>query len=187
MLMRFPVPVFIVLVGCGEFPPEGEPVEVVSLLDNTEVELATAQVTWGETGIVLELTNNNGMDIQGFGIAQNDATCQSQEGSIDTSNLGCWTGEDCIGGDVSLDESTGFAVCHTVGTRSELYLDYVDNGIYRSIVDKENIVVNGQSTAFPDSSYEFKVTYYLLEADGRCWRWGLETAYYADQGCSNAN
>lgn len=188
MLTRLTAPALILLVGCAEFPPQGEAVEIVPLGDDNDEEVAAAQVSWGEEGITLSLTNTSGMNFQGFGIAQNDATCQQEEElSVNYSRLGCWTGEDCIGGDVSMDGTMVFSDCHAVGTRSELFLEYVQDGIREAILENNNSVINGQTTAFPDQSYEFKVTYYLLEEDGRCWRWGLDTEYYAEQGCSNAN
>lgn len=174
----------LLLWGCETFPPTGS-FEQVTLDSDEDTTLPTAQVTWGEEGVTLTLSNAGGMNFTAFGIAQNDTDCLREEQLGDSP--GCWTGEDCVYGDTSIDGKTVFGMCHTVGTRSTITLDYIDDGIAAAVEDGDLQAVDGQFTAFPDASYENDVTYYLQEADGRCWRWGLDTSYFSGLGCNNAN
>ena len=173
-----------VLSGCGEFPPGGN-TDPVTLESDTEVEVPTAQVTWSEDGVTITLQNTSGMNFTEFGIAQNDSRCLFDED--EGVSPGCWTGEDCLNGDLTSDESTSLSLCHAIGTRRTLTLEFIPDGIDMAVNDGDLQAVNGQYTAFPDASYENLVTYYLKEADGQCWRWGLDTSYYAGLGCNNAN
>lgn len=176
--------VLLGLVGCSDFPPKGD-TEVVTLDSDTDTTLPTAQVSWGDEGITLTLTDSGGYNFTEFGIAQNDDDCIADE--EDGVSPGCWTGEDCVYGDTVKDLGATFSTCHTVGTRTSMTLLYIKDGITSAVEDGEMLAVDGQYTAFPDDSYEFLVTYYLKEADGRCWRWGLDTSYFSDTDCDNAN
>ena len=172
----------VALSGCTTFPPAGYS-GAVSITDDTEEELATAQVVWGEEGLTLKLTNSSGMSFSKFGIVQNDTDCLAEEADEDSSGNGCWTGEDCLNGEVELGIGP---YCHSIGTRTSLELLYSDDGISRALTG-EVVVVEDEYTAFPDSSYEFLVTYYLYEQGGSCWRWGLDTSYYSGLNCANAD
>ncbi|MEL6346208.1 MAG: hypothetical protein AAFV53_24065 [Myxococcota bacterium] len=176
---------FLSLLACQDFPPQGyDPVDIT---EEETGEAATAQVTWLNDGIQLEITNNTGLNFTKFGIAQNDIACMAEEGDEDSTGVGCWTGEDCLNGDIGQD-GTVFNTCHNFGIRTEpLLLAYAEDGINRSLVDGEIVASNGQQTAFPDNSYEFLVTYYLFEAGGDCYRWGYNTEYYDGLNCNIVN
>ncbi|MFT4978324.1 MAG: hypothetical protein ACI8S6_004232 [Myxococcota bacterium] len=174
----------LLLAGCANFPRSGN-TEPVVLDTDTDTISPTAQVTWASEGITLMLTGSSGMNFVKFGIAQNDLDCLLEED--DEEIPGCWTGEDCLDGDLAADGATSLSVCHAIGTRTNLVLEFVEGGISSALEDGKVPAISGQYTAFPDDSYEYLVTYYLEEEDGACWRWGLDTSYYAGLGCNNAN
>lgn len=176
--------VLLGLVGCADFPPKGD-TEIVTLDTDTDTVLPTAQVTWGDEGVTLTLTNSSGYNFTEFGIAQNDDDCIADE--EDGILPGCYTAEDCVNGDYIEEFGATFEMCHNVGTRTSMTLLYVKDGIDSVVEDGKLLAVDGQYTSFPDDSYEYMVTYYLKEAGGQCWRWGLDTSYFADTDCSNAN
>jgi len=177
------MPLLWLVLGCANFPRTGDTSTIV-LDPDTDTTVPTAQVTWGEEGITLELSETSGYNFIEFGIAQNDTDCTLEED--DEEIPGCWTGEDCVYGDTSADGASTLSMCHTPGTRSTMTLVYTEGGITTALEKPSMPAVDGQYTAFPDDSYEYLVTYYLMDESGACWRWGLDSAYYSGLGCANA-
>ncbi|MBM74418.1 MAG: hypothetical protein CMK59_03385 [Proteobacteria bacterium] len=184
---------FSILIGCvPELELLLDTAQNASETDASEevAFLPTAQVEWGETQLLLHMKNTSGYDFQ-FGIVESSEECAQD---ID---FGCWTGENCDDFDpyTSADEEVILGpYCHPAqGDGVALSLNYSSS--ISSVLLLEDVVSNGVQTAFPpppqesedseSESYEFKVTYYLVDLiSGKCWAWGINPNYFSDRNCT---
>ena len=139
-----------------------------------------ANVDWLEDQLVLNIQHGEGYDFT-FGIIESTDSCEQDN------TYGCWTAENC--GEDAWSSISGLFTrgpyCHPAGDTG-LSLDYGE-GLMNAI-NGSTFVANGQQTAFPaptvEESYEFKVTYILIDRISQdCWAWGVDPFYFADQNC----
>ena len=120
-------------------------------------------VSWGSDSVTLSMTG--GDSTYYWGMAETTASTDA------------WTGEDCIYGYTTADDTT-YAWCHPATADGDTTLDY---GADPTDLDE------GSETVF-DDAFGSDVTHYVEDAVTlSCWIGGHDEGYYAGLGCSTAD
>lgn len=169
--------IFALLLACND--DKGDTSLDTAAADTSPIPNPLANIDWQEDGLVLSIQHGEGHNFY-LGIIESTEECSNN------SLYGCWTAEDC--GEEPWTGANGTFVrgpwCHSAGDTGTT-LTYGE-GIINAI--NGSAFVDDKTTAFPapteDNSYEFKVSYILIDQISQdCWAWGVDPYYFDDRNC----